>query len=264
MNIEIPAHILVRLEIGFSTDSARLKELEQELTETLQGLRHFGLKHGPPDDWNATWDQQWDQVEAVLRRIRVLVNELDGSIESSETDRLQRALKTWNTLESEDASLVASLGAIRTQATDLNAAVRREWNILARKLETHLEIIHACGQALRIKLELLKEHTKEEVDKLVDDILAKLPNRTPAPGLKREQHDEQSRKAAAELKLERHKFLGFTDVLKGLLLWVETTEERERKNLSLEVEPTHHGTPTNGARSFDSEVLVADESEKPA
>lgn len=264
MSAEIPTHILVRLEIGFRTDSTRLQALDQELTETLQGLRQFGQEHGAPDDWNATWDQQWDHVEAVLRRIRVLVNELDGSIASSENDRLQRALTTWNTLASEDARLAESLGTIRAQATGLNAAVRKEWNILARKLETHLEIIQACGQALHIKLELLKEHTKEEVDKLVHDILAKLPSHIPAAGMSPAQHEEQYRKAAAELKLERHKFMGFIDVVKGMLLWVETTEERERRNLSLELEQTHPGIPTNGTGPGDSNELVAVAAEKTA
>jgi hypothetical protein len=44
--------------------------------------------------------------------------------------------------------------------------------------------------------------------------------------------EEEYRKAAIELEQERHKFLGFVDVLKGLLMWIETTEERVHRNVS--------------------------------
>ena len=48
-------------------------------------------------------------------------------------------------------------------------------------------------------------------------------------------NDQEYHQAATELEQERYKFLGFVDVIKGLLIWVETAEERARKNLSLGV-----------------------------
>jgi hypothetical protein len=232
---ERPAHILARLEIGFRTDSAHLKELEADLAVTLQNARNFGRKHGSPDDWNTNWHRQWDNVEGILRQIRMLVNEMDGAIESSDSDRFKKMLETWETFQSEDVKLVEALSAIRTQVTRLNAAVRNDWNILARTLESHFETIHVCAQALRIKLELLKENSRREVDQHVQDVLAKLPNRVQADGLDAEKCEQAYREAAAELKLERHKFTGFLDVVKGLLLWNESTSERASKNLSNEV-----------------------------
>lgn len=232
------AHVLARLEIGFRTDAAHLQELEKDLTEQLKCARQFGKKHGSPDDWNTNWHQQWDNVEGILRRIRVLVNEMDGSIESSDSKRLKKALEAWETIQSEDAGLVESLGAIRAQASGLSASARKDWNILARTLALHLETIHACAQALRIKLELLKKHSREEVNHLVRDILAKLPNRTHADGMDAENLEKEYSKAATELEKEHHKFLGFVDVVKGLWMWVETPEERARKNLTLEVDKT--------------------------
>jgi hypothetical protein len=248
-------HILARLEIGFRTDSAHLKELEKDLSVTLQCARHFGKQHGSPEDWNTNWHQQWDNVEGLLRRIKVLVHEMDGSIESNDSDRLKRALAAWETIQSEDARLVEALSAIRAQAIGLNAAVRKDWNILARTLEIHLETIHACAQALRIKLELLKEHSKEQVDQLVQDLLAKLPNRTHADGMDAEKYEQEYRKAATELEQERHKFSGFMDVVKGLWMWIETTEERVRRNRSLRVDeaefsiPPLAGIPRAGSRT---------------
>ncbi len=229
-------HILARLEIGFRTDSARLKQLEKDLTVTLQCARRFGKLHGSPNEWNTNWHQQWDIVEGVLRRINVLVNEMDGAIHSSESDRFKKALERWETFQSEDAKLVPALGPIRAQAIGLNPAVRKDWNILAGTLASHLETIQACAQALRVKLELLKKYSKAEVDQLVKDILSKLPNRTHGNGRDAAHYKQEYHKAATELEKERHKFLGFVDVVKGLLIWVETAEERARKNLSLEVD----------------------------
>lgn len=46
------------------------------------------------------------------------------------------------------------------------------------------------------------------------------------------------RRATTVLEREHHEFLGFTDVVKALLLWVETTEERVRKDSSIGVHAT--------------------------
>lgn len=231
-----PTHILARLEIGFRTDSARLSELELELTKALQRARQFGKEHGSPEDWTTSWHQQWDNVEGLLRSIRAHVEEMRVSIESNERDRFQKALEAGNAFQAEDAKLVAALRAIRAQANGLNAAIRREWNLLAHTVEPHLEIIHAYGQALRIKLEMLKEHSKEEVDRVVQDVLGRLPKRTLAEGLEAISYEQEYQQAFTELQREHHKFLGFMDVVNALLLLVETPDERVSKHRSLWVD----------------------------
>jgi hypothetical protein len=229
-------HILARLEIGFRTDYAHLKELEEELTRTLQCARHFGREHGSPDDWNTNWHQHWDDVDGILRRINVLVNEMDGAIESGDSDRLKKALKAWETFQAEDGKLLAALSAIRAQASGLTAVDRKEWNSLARTLESHLEAIHACAQVLGLKLELLKKYSKEEVNHLVQDILSKLPNRPQADGMDAETYEQEYRKAALELGQEQHKFLGFMDAVRALLMRFETPEARVLEKRSLRVD----------------------------
>lgn len=229
-------HILAHLEIGLRTNAAHIQELEEDLIEALQRTRHFGREHGAPDGWNTHWHQQWNLVEDNLLRIRMLVVEMCSSIESSDSERLKMALGTWEAIQTEDAKLVEALGAIRAQVSELNATVRKDWNIVARTLETHLETIHACAQSLRIKLELLKKHPKEDVDRLVLDILARLPNRSHADGVDAETYEEEYQKAAIELEQEQHRFMGFMDVVKALWMWVETPDERVRKNRSLMVE----------------------------
>lgn len=231
-----PAHILARLEIGFRTDSARLGELELDLTRALQRARQFGKEHGSPDDWNTSWHRQWDHVEGRLGRIRALVREMHGSLASSEPNRFDKALAAWDAFQTEDAKLVAGLGSIRAQASGLSAAVRKDWNLLARVLEPHLEAIHACAQTLRLKLELMKEHSKEAVDQTVQNFLAKLPSHDEADGMDAATSEREYQQAFTELQREHHRFLGFMDVVKALFLFVETPEERVSKNRSLTVD----------------------------
>ena len=232
---ERTTHFLSRLETGFRMDAAHLHELEQELAAALLRARHFGTVQG--GDWNTRWQQQWDNVEELLRRIRWLVDEMESSIESSNPDRLKASLESWTTIQAEDAKLVAALTAMRAHAIGFNADVRDDWNLLARTLEAHVETIRSCAQALRIKIELLKKHSREEVDQMVQEVLARLPDRTRTEGLSAEIYAQEYAAAAQELDQEHHKFLGFVDAVKALLLWVESPEERTEKNLSPQTAP---------------------------
>lgn len=76
MTTDKPIHILARLEVGFRTDAAHLKELEQALAVTLLNARQFGRKHGSPDDWTTNWDQQWDNVDAERPRVTSMKHRL--------------------------------------------------------------------------------------------------------------------------------------------------------------------------------------------
>jgi len=233
MNDAQTTHILSRLEIGLRTDSSRLVELERELIVKLKRARGLGTEYGSPEDWNTAWCHHWDHVEAILLRIRELVQEMNEAVTSLEADRLSKALTAWETLQTEDAKLVLSLGALRQQAVGLNASAQDEWKAIASALEPHLETIHGCAQALRLKLELLKVHSKDEVDHLVKELLAKLPLRLEADAAASGEHAQAYDKAEAELDHERHTYMGLMDVIKGLFMWVETTDERIHKNLSL-------------------------------
>jgi len=47
-----------------------------------------------------------------------------------------------------------------------------------------------------------------------------------------ENYTQACRRATRELQREHHKFLGIKDVVKAMLMWIETTDERARKNLA--------------------------------
>ncbi len=228
-------HILARLEVGLCTDSERLLALDKEMSATLQCARDLGSKQLFPANWNSQWQLHWDDAEDILQPIRRLVHEMDYSIKSDGGDRLAEAMGAWDAIQLEDAKLVIAFAAIREQASGLSADVRSDWNILARALESQLETIHACAQAMRIKLELLKEHSKEEVDRLVQGVLCKLPSQTDADRMNREMYEQELDAAAIAIEQEQHQPGGFMDTLKAMFMWIEAPEERVRKNLSLQV-----------------------------
>lgn len=231
-------HILARLELGLRTDSSRLIEPESDLIPLLRRARGLADEYGSPGDWNTAWRHHWDRVEANLLRIHHLVNEISTAIASSENARQTIALEAWTTLQAENAELAQTLGALRGQAIGLHVEAQNEWNTTAHKLEAHLETIDACSKSLRIKLELLKKYSKEEMDQLVQDLLTKLPNRSLTASVDAASYEHEYQQAAAELEQEHHKFQGVMDVIKGLFMWVETTEERTDKKMALAEDQT--------------------------
>lgn len=224
---------LAVLELGLRTDAVHLKELERDLALTLQSARLFGVTYRASDVSNTNWQHQWDNVEARLIRIRLLVNVMNDCVECQDMARLKQALEAWETIQAEDVKLVEALSVIRAHAGGLGVTVRQEWNQLAHKLELHLETIHACAQVLRIKLELRKKHSKAEVDQLVQDVLTQ---RARAGEMNAGLYQQEFDDAALEIENEQHKYLGFMDVVKSLFMWVETAEERVVRNRSLKVD----------------------------
>ena len=235
------SRLLGHLDAGFRSDSARLRDLDREFKETLASARQFGNQPNAADRWNAHWHRDWDRVETILRAKALLVDEMDRAIMSADEERLQTALTAGNAIQAEDAALAQALGAIREQAGILDAEDRAEWNILARTLKSHVDTIHSCAQALRIKLELLKAHSRKEANDLARGVQGSVSDSDHAsaqtPETDAVDYQQKYHEAARELQQERHMFLGFMDVVKGLFMWVESTDERARYNLSLELHP---------------------------
>ena len=224
-------HILARLEIELRTDAARLAQLEKKLVHTLKRGRGLGTEYGSPGDWNNAWGHHWDLVETILRRIHVLVAEVQEDIQSRETYRHVKALQTWANLKLENDRLVQTLESLRGQAVGLNATAQAEWDAIAKTMETHLDVIHDCAEALRIKLELLKSHSSDEVDRQVQKLLARLDRSPQTRSGGPIDYEEEYQHAAAELRQEKNHVMGFMDVVKGLFIWIETPQERADKKI---------------------------------
>ena len=221
-----------RLELGFRTDSARLSELEQTLNATIHSARLFGNRQGTPDERERLWHRQWDDVTGILGQIRRLVAQIEATLAGPAPDRRETALRLWQEAQVQDGKLLAALSEIRSYASTLDQATRKDWNQLARRLEDQLESIHACAQALRVKIELRSAYPEPAADALFRNLLPAWPA---GPG-DEPAFDRDYRRAANELDREHHAFAGLWDVIKGLSLWVESPDERMRKNRSLTVD----------------------------
>jgi DNA-binding transcriptional MerR regulator len=84
--------------------------------------------------------------------------------------------------------------------------------------------------------ELLKVHPQSAVEEMLDHQLAKIQQESERLGQGAAQYEAEYRQATQELSQERQKYLGFGDVVKGLIQWVETPEERVQRNASLKVD----------------------------
>lgn len=221
--------ILSRLETGFRLDAARLEIIENEVGTTLQRARRMLPEADESDPWKTGWNRQWNDIERMLLEVREQVELMSCSMAGSATNDLSAALHAWEIIRDNDIKLTAALHELRGLIPRLTAEAQENWAQLTNSLQSHLETIQACAQALRTKLEFIKHHSREEVERLVADVLEELTRAEAVPGEDAGQH---LRRAAAQIDQEHHRFLGFMDVVKGLFMWVETPEERALKNNS--------------------------------
>ncbi len=230
--------VVADLETASKNDALQLKELETELAEALQSARSFGNQRGSLAAWNVDWNRQWDDIGGILRRISAQVDAMAASLDSTTSVSLQNAIKAWETVQSEDARLLEALKAIRTQVGELGAKERKEWNIIARTIESHMATTHECAESLRLKLVALKEHSDEPPEELSKGAPSKPSTPASVERAAGEPYDREYRKAAIELEKEQHRFSGLKDIVKGLWMWSETPDERIRENRSLTVDET--------------------------
>ena len=90
--------------------------------------------------------------------------------------------------------------------------------------------IHSRAEAHRFQSELLRIHPPEEIERMHQYVRSKLPSGTRWGGTATRELEGEFRRASDQLNDERYRQSGFGDVVKGLLLWVETAEERADEN----------------------------------
>ena len=222
---------LSRPEGAIFSGAVRLAVSERALILTLQSAKSLGDESGQPGEWCATWSRQWETVREILDRLQSLLGEMERHAEKEDGDSLRRAMDAWRAIQAQDVEMNLMMDDIRSQARGLDGNSRLEWTAVDAAITAHLESIHARALALRVKLELMKDYTKKEVNHLLEGMLAKLPNQSKADTKDAETYVQRYRQAVHELDEERHEFGGFMDFMKGLAMWVETPEERMKKKI---------------------------------
>lgn len=233
MTTETTDSLFTRLERGFRSNATALQGLEDELTRTMIEARDAGAKWAPSAHWNGVWQRTWDEVMASVRSIQGYLIDLGKLVAGEQGNRIESALAVWDLAQLEDAKLLAALRVVRMHAGELPKSSRGEWNQAAQRIESHLETIHTCAQALRVKLELLKQYSADEVEHLVANMRSKLSGDGSTTEGQEVAFDRDYRAASLNRAGDQHVYAGFLDVIKGLSMWVETPDERMRKNRSL-------------------------------
>jgi|GEM_PF-1172865 len=222
------AILLYQLETGFRTDAGRLQELGEEFLATLESARRMAPPHAT-EQWQARWKHLWDDVERLLQSISAQLIEIQDYIERDDQEKLMQALETWQTIQPKEEELDQALAAVQAQSLELGADALRDWNTFSGLIRAHLETLKATTQALQVKLQLLKQYPKEEMDGIVREVLARLPQHLQQDIAATEDYLRQYRQAAIEIEKEQHQLGGFMDTLRTMFLWVESPEERLRK-----------------------------------
>lgn len=220
-----------RPEGALFSGAGRLEASERALHLTLESAKSLGDESGLPGEWCANWSRQWEIVQGLLHRLQSLLGEMSGHVEKEGSDGLRQAMDSWRQIQAQDGEMNSMLDDIRSQAKGLSGNARVEWTAVDVAIKAHMEAIHARALALRVKLELMKDYTKKEVNHLLEGMLANLPNQTKADTQDAEAYAQHYRQTVRELDAERHEFGGFIDFVKGLAMWVETPEERMKKTL---------------------------------
>ena len=222
-------HDLARAETGFRLEKGRLLHLDTQLNAVLQESLALPAKSGFPSDLAAQWEQQWKHVVGILHKMHALLTNMDEYVQRGDTHSLSSAMDSWRAIQSDDIELTKELNAIRGEASRLHGDARQGWESLDAAVTAHLEAIHACALALRVKQELLKDYTGAEASHVLAAMLSKLPNRAQMDAAGAEAYVQEYREAMHAIDDERHEFGGFMDFIKGLAMWVETPEERLKK-----------------------------------
>lgn len=119
-----------------------------------------------------------------------------------------------------------------------NPVETKKQTTLMRQAELEQELGVHLERVRELLVRLLHEHPRQEVERILEGMLAQIPKEPSQEELTGDHHNEEYEQAEKQLHSEREQFLGIADILKGLLMWIETPGERVRKNREHKTEGT--------------------------
>ncbi len=229
--------LISRLEQGLIMDPTRLKALDDELATLFQDMRKFGGGREVSIDWQRQWLQHTDDLESALFEIRLKIKEVDKSIESQEGNRLETPLLGGEFAPEAEFQLHQTIDALCSQVAELDVVSQEVWQSHISALENHVKTIEVCAETTKAKREILRAHSKEDVELAIQNILSRLPDLAPAADEVRNERQKKLDEAAIELNSEQHEVIGLMGIIKAMFLWVENPAERVKKREAVEAVP---------------------------
>lgn len=220
------------LATGLHAHSSRLIGLESDLATALNQCEELADVQGSPGDWDTACHHQWDHVEDILDVIHGLVSEMNTSIINGSKLGALEACTAWKAIMDEETKLAAALAGMRAQSLKLNEAAHREWQELVLIVESHRKVVRTAAEGFGLRLEAWKE----EISLTREMACAVKASPLGADGTARVAYAHNLDQAAVEIEQEQHQVLDLKDDIKAMFMWVESPEERERKNQPVEVQ----------------------------
>ena len=208
---------------GLAEECSQVEALDRTFVTFVTDVRHIeqdALGGLLSDDRHREWD-----------RIASLLTEIHGHAVNTRA-RLEHPVETgsdplaeWQpvaAIEDEVEGLLAKRKA--DSAEHVPEGKRAVWEAGWAALESSFSTLRAHARSLQVKLELQRRFGKEKAAEVAAELVEKLPEDLRDPeGL------EAFEKADKQLQEDRDHIHGVWDMVKAMLLWVETPEERARK-----------------------------------
>lgn len=214
--------ILEQVLRGLAQDLEQLQSLDEDFSALMQEAHQVSSRsfQGPPP---AGWQEQWNELvqahEEAQRheaKARQLLSTQQGASPTA------GAAEEWREVERLDQRLGELVETLRRDSRPADDAPhRQEWERCWESLEGYLGAMRAQTAAVTVKLELYRRHGGEEARRLTRAILSKVPAAKEA-----RPESEVYQQAAEQLQREWHEVGGKWGIIRSLLMYQDTPEER--------------------------------------
>jgi hypothetical protein len=210
---------------GLAQDWSQFESMDRAVVTLMRDAKSAGeetFKGSAPGDWEARWIElqtTLDQMRAHAARTRQLI-ESDRALSGGDAP-----LDEWREISRRDAAIDSILPAMRAACEPpRDAPHRARWEAAWNALDSYLRAMRAHTAAMTVKLEMHRRYGQKEAGRLTEAILSRLPDGSP-------HFVEPARfeEVAFQLHEEHHEFKGFGDVVRALLMFWETPDERLAK-----------------------------------
>lgn len=208
---------------GLAEECSQVEALDRTFVTFISDVRHIELDafgNRLPQDW----DHDWNRIASLLADIHAHAVSARNRLEHAVADGGD-PLTEWMPVAEFENEVATLLAKRKGDATGLVPPEKQAaWKAGWAALESSFFTLRAHARSLQVKLELQRRFGKEKASEVAAELVEKLPE-----DLRDPEGVEAFEKASKQMQEDRDHIHGVWDMVKALLLWVETPEERARK-----------------------------------